>query len=179
MIQLSRRHDRTFNKTFQQQACFLILTRIPYVNDQMPDWELVIFADVRIQTHNTDILDGLVLAGFIVQTHGFISTPVQCIAGMQGTLFYCRMSEQFGFLIHYSRFIEFTFQLNFDLVSRLRYVLFGPLCVRTVRTVSPPIVLTSRTVDRYAHDKNNQGTRKLFLFLGSTHLHYILGVRVV
>jgi len=66
MIQIYRRHDRTFNQTFHLQACFLILTRVPYVNDRMPDWELVVFADVRIQTHNIGILDGLVLARFIV-----------------------------------------------------------------------------------------------------------------
>ena len=66
MIQLSRRHDQTFNQIFHLQACFVILTSVPYVNDRMPDWELVIFADVLVQTNNIDILDGLVLAGFIV-----------------------------------------------------------------------------------------------------------------
>ena len=45
---------------------FLIFTRVLYVNDRMPDWELKMFANKRVRTHDIDILDGLVLAGFIV-----------------------------------------------------------------------------------------------------------------
>jgi len=76
MVQLFGRHDRTFNQTFHLQASILILTRVPYMNDRMADWELEIFADVRVQTHDIDILDCLIRAGFIVKTHGFGSTPV-------------------------------------------------------------------------------------------------------
>jgi len=42
----------------------------------MADWELEIFADVRVQTHDINVLDCLILPGFIIKTHGFCSTPV-------------------------------------------------------------------------------------------------------
>jgi hypothetical protein len=54
MIQLLWRHDRTFNQTYLR-ASFLTLTRVPCVNDRMPDWEFEIFADVRVQTHDINI----------------------------------------------------------------------------------------------------------------------------
>ena len=75
MIQLLWRHDRTFNHTYLR-ASFLTLTRVPYVNDRMAGWEFEIFADVRVQTHDINILNLLILAGFIVKTHCFGSTPV-------------------------------------------------------------------------------------------------------
>jgi len=76
MVQLLRRHDRTFNQTFHLQASILILKSVAYVNDRMADSELEIFADVRVQTHDINILNCLILADFIVKTHGFGSTPV-------------------------------------------------------------------------------------------------------
>jgi hypothetical protein len=82
MIQIHWRYDRTFHQPFHLQACFLILTRVPYVNDRMPDCKLEIFEDVRVQIHDINILGGLILAGFIVKTHCFSSSPVWCIACM-------------------------------------------------------------------------------------------------
>ena len=62
MIQPLWRHDRTFNQAAHLQASFLILIRIPHVNDWMPDWELEIFTEVRVQAHEVNILDFLILA---------------------------------------------------------------------------------------------------------------------
>jgi len=61
MIQIDWRYNRTLYQTFHLQACFLILTRVPYVNDRMPDWKFEIYGDVRVQTHDINILDGLIL----------------------------------------------------------------------------------------------------------------------
>jgi hypothetical protein len=76
MIQVNRRHNRTFNQTFHLQARFLIHTRVPYKNDQMPDWQLGIFTDLWVQIINIYILDGFTLASFIVKSHVFGSTPI-------------------------------------------------------------------------------------------------------
>jgi hypothetical protein len=62
VIQPLWRHDRTFNQAAQLQASFLILIRIPRVNDWMPDLELEIFTKVRDQAHDVNILDCLILA---------------------------------------------------------------------------------------------------------------------
>jgi hypothetical protein len=59
-------------------------------------------------------------------------------------------------LIHYPCIIKFTFPLNLDLISRKRYVLIVTLCVHVSVRVSSLMVLTSRTVDRYTHEKTTK-----------------------
>ena len=94
--------------------------------------------------------------------------------GYVGTLSYYRMCEQFGFLIHDVWFIEVTFPLNFDLVSRLRCVLFAPLCVCTVRLVyRHPSFWNLETVYRYAHDKYNKKLVNYYRF-GAVHIYAII-----
>ena len=82
MIQIHWWYDRTFYQTFHLQANFLILARVPYVYDRIPDLELEIFAYVLVQTHHDNILGGIIYACFIVDSHGFGSAPVQSIACM-------------------------------------------------------------------------------------------------
>jgi len=53
------------------------------MNDWMTVRELEIFAYVRGQAHDVDILDGLILAYLIVETYGFGSNPIYIITGIQ------------------------------------------------------------------------------------------------
>ena len=93
------------------------------MNDGVPYRELEIFTDVRVQAHDVDILDSLILACFIMETHGLGSTPVQGISSIQRALFYYRMCEQLGFLFHYSRGVNFALPSYSDLISCLCYLL--------------------------------------------------------
>jgi len=62
MLQPPWVNDRTFHQNVLTQARFLIPARIPHMNDWMTYRELEIFANVRIQTNNVDILDSLIFA---------------------------------------------------------------------------------------------------------------------
>ena len=59
MIHPLWRNDSTFYQTVHTQARFLTLARLPHLNDWVNSGELEIFAKLRIQTHNVDILDSL------------------------------------------------------------------------------------------------------------------------
>jgi len=89
------------------------------MNDWMNDWELELFANVRVQAHEVNILDCLILAHLILEMHGLCSSTIYSIAVMQVTLFCYGMRGQFRFLIHYSCIVKFTFLLNLDLISRM------------------------------------------------------------
>jgi len=79
-----------------RRHAFYILTRIAYVNIRMIHRKLEILAYVRVEAHDVDILNGLILPCLVVDTHGLGSTPVQGIMGTQRTLLHNGMSEQFG-----------------------------------------------------------------------------------
>ena len=117
------RYSRSFYQTIHLQASFLNLTYTPYLYDLLTNWEREIFTNVRVQVHEVNILNGLIFACFIVKTNGFCSTHVYSNAVMQRTLFYYGMREQFSCMVHNSFIVKFTFILNLDLISRLRYLL--------------------------------------------------------
>jgi len=88
------------------------------MNDRMTEWEFEIFANVRIQTHDFYILDGLILAYFIVETRGFGSTPYKVSLRYSGLCSTIGFVSNSGFLIHYYCLVEFTFTLNLEFISR-------------------------------------------------------------
>jgi len=71
-----RRHYRTFFQTSHLQTSFLILKRVPDVNYCMTHEELEILSYVRVQNHDAKILYCLILAHLILETNGFVSTPI-------------------------------------------------------------------------------------------------------
>ena len=75
MIQLLWRNDRTFDQAIGAQARFYIFTLIAYMNDRTAEGELELFAYVRVESHDVDILNGLILSCLIVETHGFGQPP--------------------------------------------------------------------------------------------------------
>jgi hypothetical protein len=62
--------------TFIRKHASLSLHAILHMNDWMTDWELKIFANVRVQAHDVYIFDCFILTHFIVQTHGLCSTTI-------------------------------------------------------------------------------------------------------
>jgi len=72
VIQLLCRNDRTFDQVIHTQARFYNFTRIRCVNDRMTHRELEVLSYVGVEAHDVDILNGVILACLIVQTHGFI-----------------------------------------------------------------------------------------------------------
>ena len=57
---------------------------VSYVNDRVTDGELVIFADVGVETHYIAVLYSLLtLSDLVVKTHGLGSTPVQSVMSVQ------------------------------------------------------------------------------------------------
>ena len=57
MIQPPRWHRRIFYLTFDLQGNFLILTRVPYVNDSMTHAELEIISNLRVHAQDVNILN--------------------------------------------------------------------------------------------------------------------------
>ena len=124
MIQLLWRNDRTFNQAVHMETSFYISTPIPYVNDRMSNGELEMCAYVRVEAHDIDILNSLILPCLIVETQDLGSTSVQSITCPQRTLMYYGMREQFG----PPCIVKLTFQLEFYQVARSRYLLQARHC---------------------------------------------------
>jgi len=85
----------------------------------MLDGELEIVAYVRIEAHDVDILNLLILPFLIVERHGLGSTPVHDITGTLRTLLHYGICEQFGLPC----IVKLTFPLDLDKLSRSRYLL--------------------------------------------------------
>ena len=79
----------------------------------MNDEELEILVYVRVEAHDVDLLNCLIIPCLIVETHGLGSTSVQGIMSAQRTLLHD------GPLC----IVKLTFPLDLDQVSCSRYVL--------------------------------------------------------
>ena len=112
-------NDRTFDQAIHTQAQFCIFTSIPYINDGMTNGELEVLAYVWVEAYDIDILNGLILPCLIVETHSLGSSPVQDITVTQRVLLLYRMRGT-------SCIVKLTFPLDFDQVSRSRYLLKTP-----------------------------------------------------
>jgi len=86
VIQLLWRYDLTFDQANHTHARLYIITLIAYVNDRITDRELEILVYIRVEAHDVDILNCIILPCLIVETHGLGSTSVQGITGPQRTL---------------------------------------------------------------------------------------------
>ena len=81
VIQFFWRNYRSFDEAIHTQACLYIFTLIAYLTDRMADGKLEIFAYVRVEAHDVDILNGLILSWFVVETHSLCSTSAtDCVA---------------------------------------------------------------------------------------------------
>jgi len=77
MVQLLRRNDSTLYQTVHTQAGFHVLAHISHMDDWVTHGKLEIFAYVRVQTHDTHVLDSLIFLHFIVETNGLRPAPIQ------------------------------------------------------------------------------------------------------
>ena len=56
------------------------------MNDGITYRELEILADLRVEGYDVNILDGHVLARFVMEAYGLGPTSVQSVSSLQGTL---------------------------------------------------------------------------------------------
>ena len=61
------------------------------MNDAVSHGKLEIHADVRVEAYDINVLDSLVLARLLMAAHVLVSTPVQRVLCLQGTLFHYGM----------------------------------------------------------------------------------------
>ena len=105
-------------RSFIRRYASISLKIIDYLSDRVTHGELEILAYVRVEFHDIDILNGLILPCLIVETHCLGSTPVQGITFTQRTLLYYGLSEQFG----PPCIVKLTMSLDLEQVSRSRYL---------------------------------------------------------